>query len=165
MGRAIGISTVAAVAIQPIVFWIWFLLPALFHGTGVPLSDVLEMASYELLVSLGFVVILGLPIFFTLRLTNRTSPLVLAASGFLAGAIPYALYTWPASSPYLPGTTGYFRGNWHGRHVEFSVNGVLTTYGWLSYAEAVAMFGLHGLVGALVFLAVWRRVAHRAVKV
>ncbi len=123
------------------------------------------MASYVLVVSLGFVVILGVPIFLTLRLINGTSRFVLSVSGLLAGAIPYALYTWPANTPYPPGTTGYFSGNWHGRHVEFTVNGVLTTYGWLSYAEAVIMFGVHGLVGALVFLAVWRRLAQPTARV
>src|SRR5690348_1196510 len=141
MVRVIAISTVAAVAVQPIVFWLWFLLPALFHGERLSLGDMLEMASYVFLVSLGFIVILGVPIFLTLRLLNRTSRAVLALSGFLAGAIPYALYTWPENSPNPPGTTSYFGGNWHGHHVEFSVNGVLTTYGWLSYAEAVIMFG------------------------
>jgi hypothetical protein len=30
-------------------------------------------------------------------------------------------------------------------------------YGWLSYAQSVVFFGLHGFAGALAFFFVWRR--------
>jgi hypothetical protein len=76
----------------------------------------------------------------------------LSVTGFLAGAIPVAALSLPR---YLQGySSGY---NWHGRYVEFYVKGVPTVYAWQAYAENIASYGLHGLIGAVVFFAVWRR--------
>ncbi len=155
--RAIGLSTIAAVVIQPVVFWAWFLLPALFYGAAVTIKDIFAMAFYVIVVAFAFVVVLGVPLFLVLRYFNRANWLHLCVSGFLAGAIPLAVYSWPSSSRFNGYSSG---GNWHGRYVELFVNGAPTTYGWLSYAESVTKFGVHGVVAALIFLFVWQRLAH-----
>ena len=157
--RAIGLSTIAAIAIQPFVFWLWFLLPLLFFGAPVGVGDVLSMALYVLAVASAFVAVLGIPIFLILRWLHRARALSLSMSGFFAGAIPLAIYTWPVTSSYSGYSSG---GNWYGRYVEFFVNGNPTAYGWLNYAHGVAMFGLHGLIGGLMFFWVWRYFYYRA---
>ena len=36
------------------------------------------------------------------------------------------------------------------------IDGKTTLYGWLSYAESAAIFGLHGTAGALAFYFTWK---------
>lgn len=74
----------------------------------------------------------------------------MAIAGLCLGMLPPAL-SWPRR------LEGYSAGqNWHGKYVDTYVDGVPTSYAWLTYAEGVLYFGLHGLVGALAFYAVLR---------
>jgi hypothetical protein len=79
------------------------------------------------------------------------SGLSLGAVGFIAAALPVAVSGWSDSAGFSSG------GNWYGTSVDFVVDGQKTFYGWLSYAQSILSFGLHGLAGALVFLFVWHR--------
>lgn len=148
---AIGLASIAAVAIQPVVFGAWFFLPAVISGADISPRDVWSLSMYVVLYASGFVLVLGIPLFLLLNHFNRANWRNLSLVGFGAAAIPFAVYSWAAhSSGFSSG------GNWHGSYVRFVENGVPTIYGWLSYAEGVLSFGLHGFVGALVFLFVWR---------
>ena len=152
--RALSLATVAAILIQPIVFWAWFFLPAVFHGSVVRLDFFAAITLSVLMVSTVFVLVLGLPIFLAFRHFNKVGWLPLSASGFLISAFSIAIYSWP----YRHSWDGYSSGgNWHGSYVKFFINGVPTIYEWLRYAEIVVIFGLHGMIGALIFINVWRR--------
>lgn len=76
---------------------------------------------------------------------------MLGLIGFIAAALPLAIYSWPE----YPGSSS--GGNWYGTPVHFVVDGQKTLYGWLSYAQNVLFFGVHGLAGGLAFFFVWRR--------
>ena len=151
--KAIAISAASAIAIQPILFFLWFFLPVLVAGESVTGRDILGMAVWVLLFASGFVFVLGIPIFLLLRHFKRASWISLAMVGFLIASVPPALFGWPGTQS--PGSSS--GGNWHGHSVQFVVGGVPTLYGWLNYGEGTLMFGLHGLLGALIFFLCWRR--------
>jgi hypothetical protein len=71
--------------------------------------------------------------------------------GFVLGALPVAATSWPR---HLEGYS--FGQNWNGKYIDLYLNGVPTKYAWITYAESAGYFGLHGLVGAVVFYAVWQ---------
>jgi hypothetical protein len=150
--RATALATLAAIAVQPIVFGAWFFLPLVFGGADVTLRDAWAMSFYVVLFAAGFVIFLGLPAFFIIRRFNHVSWRSLSLAGFTIGIVPIAIYGWPTGSHWSGFSSG---GNWHGRNVEFYKDGVATIYGWLNYAESILAFGLQGLVGALAFLFVW----------
>lgn len=149
-------AAVAAVLVQPLVLVVWIFLPALAEGSHfsfTDIADVMALSGYVWLFATGFVLVLGIPLFLILRrLDCATWPLV-SAAGFTAGAIPAAIYSWPLWSSSKGFSSG---GNWHGKFVEFIKDGEHTIYGWFNYVESVLMFGVHGLVGAMVFFWVWR---------
>jgi hypothetical protein len=156
--RAIILATIAAIAIQPLFFALYFLLPFALVGEGPSLlHEVFGMLMLVIVFAAGFVIVLGLPIFFTLRYFKRDNWWTLAVSGFLAGGFPIGLLSWPS---YFSSGDSSYSGNWHGRYVDFVVHGTPTIYGWLSYAEGTLISGLHGLIGALAFFFVWRRNSH-----
>ena len=146
-------ASISAIAIQPVVFGAWFFLPAVLSGATISPQDIWSMCIYVVAFATAFVIALGVPVFLTLNYVNRANWLHLSIVGFGTGAIPYAIYSWPLSAYSSGFSSG---GNWHGSYVDFVKNGVHTIYGWLSYVEGVFWFGVHGLVGALVFLFVWR---------
>jgi hypothetical protein len=146
----IWIASIAAVAVQPLVFagriapdYFASLQP--FYGVGFVLLSVVVVAA-------AVVLILGIPTFLLLRKFQRMGWTSLAIAGFVLGALPIAALSCPHR------LEGYSSGgNWHGKYVDIYINGAPTTYAWLIYGENVMYFGLHGLVGALVFYAVWRK--------
>lgn len=146
----IWIASLAAVAVQPLVFAgriapDYFASPQPFYGVGFFFLSIIVVAA-------AVVLILGIPTFLLLRKFQSTGWTSLAIAGFLLGALPVAALSWPRS------LEGYSSGqNWHGKYIATYINGVPTKYAWLTYGENVVFFGLHGLVGALVFYAVWCR--------
>ena len=152
--KSVFLATLAAIAIQPIIFLGWFITPVLFSGGSVRGSDILDMIGWVLLVATPVVIVFGLPAFFALRQLGRATPLLLGVAGFLIASVPMAISGWPRN--FGPGSSS--DGNWHGRSVDLVVNGVPTYYGWLSDIESTIYFGLHGLTGALLFIYVWRRI-------
>ncbi len=149
----VWLASMAAVAVQPLVMAgrlapEYFAAPQPLYGIGFLFLSVVVVAAAAILV-------LGLPAFLLLQRLRRDSWLSLAITGFLLGALPIAATSWPRH------LEGYSSGqNWHGKYVDLYLNGVPTSYAWATYGESVAFFGLHGLVGALVFYAVWRKLDH-----
>jgi hypothetical protein len=150
----IFIASIAAVAIQPAVFLLriapaYFASPTPFHGLGLVLAAVVAVAAVAVLL-------LGIPIFLLLRKHGHVKWTSLATAGLCIGMLPAALL-WPRK------LEGYSSGqNWHGRYVDTYINGMPTAYAWLTYAESVLYFGVHGLIGALTFYVVWRRMGRAA---
>lgn len=144
----IWIAALAAVAVQPLVLVLriapdYLASPQPLYGIGFMLLAVVVVAA-------AVVLILGIPAFLMLRKLHREGWVSLAIAGFALGALPVAV-SWPGH------LEGFSAGqNWHGKYVQTYVNGVPTSYAWLTYGENVLFFALHGLVGALVFYAIWR---------
>jgi hypothetical protein len=148
---SIWISAIAAVAVQPLLLLLRILpdylsSPQSHHGIGFLLFVLFAVVA----VSAALVLLLGVPAFLALRKLRRESWRSLAIVGFALGALS-AASSWPSR------LDGYSASqNWHGQYVETYVNGAPTAYAWFTYAEGVALFALHGVVGALVFYGVWR---------
>ena len=147
----IWIAAIAAVAIQPLVFlarvapdYLAAPQPQSLHGLGFVAVSVLVVAA-------AVVLILGIPVFLMLHKFHRQGWTSLAIAGLVLGALP-AVFSWPRP---LEGFSA--GGNWHGKYVETYINGAPTPYAWLTYGENVLFFALHGVAGALVFYAIWRR--------
>lgn len=99
--------------------------------------------------------VLGVPAVLFLRRLHRLNWQSVSLAGLLLGALPFAS-GWPQR------TEGYSAGhNWHGTYAETYVNGLPTQFAWWNYAETVAFGALHGLTGALSFLAVYRWLERR----
>jgi hypothetical protein len=146
----IWIASLAAVAVQPLVFAgriapDYFASRQPMNGVGILLLSIIVVAA-------AMVLLLGIPTFFLLSKFQSTGWTSLAIAGFLLGALPVAALSWPRN------LEGYSSSqNWHGKFIAAYINGVPTKYAWLTYGENMVFFGLHGLVGALIFYAVWRR--------
>jgi hypothetical protein len=143
------IATLAAAAVQPLIFLLriapeYFASPEPLYGLGGFLMAIVVVAS-------GVALLLGIPAFLLLNRFGRASWTSLAIAGATLGMLPVAL-AWPRHLP------GYSAGvSWHGKYVDTYIQGGPTTYAWLTYGENVFYFGVHGLIGALVFYAIWRR--------
>jgi hypothetical protein len=146
------VSCIAALAIQPVVFLLWFVLPSALAGAEMQWSDLGPIFFYSVLFAAPFVLLLGIPLSLILWRIGRFRWWPLALAGAVAGAL-FAGWDLPGDDP------GYSSsGNWHGKYVAFVVAGVPTFYGWLNYIESVLAFALHGLAGASVYYLVWASV-------
>jgi hypothetical protein len=145
----IWLAALAAVLVQPLVLLLR-LLPA-YIASPEPLYGIGFVLVAVLAVAAAVVLILGTPVFLLLRRFECLGWGSVAIAGALLGGL-LAAFSWPRT------LEGYSAGqNWHGKYVDTYVDGVPTTYAWLTYGEGVVFFAMHGLVGALVFYAVWRR--------
>lgn len=96
------------------------------------------------LISGGFVLILGLPTFFLLRYFKVVRCWSTLVAGFILGAVPMAIFTWPLKYPELK-TSSSVNG------VKTMIDGVPTMAVWVQFIEGVCFFGACGLVAALAF--------------
>ena len=96
-----------------------------------------------IMVSLAYVIVLGAPAYYLLRKLKAVWWWSTIATGFILGAIPMALFTWPLN----PGnkTSASING------VQTIIDGVPTIEGWLQFVYGVSFVGLCGMVGALAF--------------
>ena len=147
---AISASSLAALAVQPFILFLWAFLPLVVQGAELPWDQVGTMSFLVMVFAVPFVLLLGVPLTLLLHRLGRLKWWPLCIAGTLAGA---AFAGWSGPGSDLGSSYG---GNWYGSHVEFVVNGQPTLYGWLSYLQSVAAFSLHGLAGATVFFLVWR---------
>jgi hypothetical protein len=96
------------------------------------------------------VVFLGIPGYFVLRRRNALRWWSILSSGFVLGAIPSAVLSWPLQYAGMR-TSSVMDG------VAMMNNGVPTIAGWLSYLGAVAVLGAYGVSGAAAFWLVQHR--------
>ena len=157
--RAIAAASIAATLVQPVGFAAIVFLPVLITGEKIGSLNP-EQAHFfvanVLFVAFAHVMLLGIPAFLLLRKWKRLHVRTISSAGFIAGAVPVAAFSWPLRRDWTGFSSG---GNYHGHYVRFIEDGTFTLYGWLSYVESVATFGLLGVLGAVVFWIVWHRIA------
>jgi len=145
------ISSLAALAIQPLVLFGWFFLPALLQGEALPWNQIGLASFMSVVFAVPFVLLLGLPLTATLQRVGYLNWWRLAIVGAIAGGL-FAGWNGPG------GNEGFSSGGgWYGKYVDFVVNGEPTFYGWLNYLRSVAGFALHGFAGGTLFYMVWSR--------
>jgi hypothetical protein len=151
-------AILAAVLIQPLFGITYTFLPMLGVGESLPVDQILQYSIYVLVFASFFVVVLGVPLFFLLKHFGKATKANVSGLGLVLSILPVLVIGWPRHME------GYSSGgNWHGTHVEFYLNGVPTTYAWLSYAESIFWYGAHGLFGALLFYIIYTHDSPQAV--
>jgi uncharacterized protein (DUF2062 family) len=158
--RAIVLGSLAAILVQPFVYVLW---GGIAWPAGGPAALPALMGALEAVAATAaaFVAVLWVPFFLLLRWLGRTDRATILSCGVLIAAVPGAVRGWPLATV-CGGCSS--AGRWHGHFVQFEASGVLTRYAWLRYLEGVALYGVHGLVGALAFYVVWRRSADAATR-
>ena len=100
-----------------------------------------------LLVASTVILLIGLPIYFTLKHFRINTSLNVAASGFVIPAIILCMLSFG-----LTDYQGYSAGeNYYGTYRSTFDNGSRTIWGWIKLLEDLIAFGLHGVLGATVF--------------
>jgi hypothetical protein len=127
-----------ALVVQPFILLLWVGLPYVFNGEAIfssklpPLGDVLlallSVAYVVVIYAAGHMLLLGLPLFYLLRYSNRINWISSGLGGFVSGCLPTAIFSRPSN----------------------------TGIDWPDYFAGVVLFGLHGIIGALVFYWAWR---------
>ena len=145
------VGSLAAIAVQPLVFMFYMAILPIIAGQDVPLADIGSMSVIVIVVAIPFVFLVGIPSALLLRRVGQLRYWPIAALGFAFAALPIAIWRMPV------GSAGYsLGGNFYGHIESFIVDGKPTIWGLLDYAQSVLTFGLHGLVGASAFYAVFR---------
>jgi hypothetical protein len=89
--KAILLATLAAIVVQPFVFFLLFLTPMLILGADMPSKDLFGIPLFAALFAAPFIIVVGIPALLLLRYFNRLSGLAFGAVGFIAAALPVAV--------------------------------------------------------------------------
>jgi hypothetical protein len=116
------------------------------------LGGSLSLLTIAFFVALAHAVTLGLPFYLLLRLKNWINGISTPLAGFIIGAIPVGVVTWPLRFPEL-------RTNASVGGVQTMIDGMPTAAGWLQYLQGLLFFGAFGFVGGLAFWATLRSTA------
>lgn len=140
-----SISLLICSVTPALIFVTCFLLLGLFTGSIFEIiPSIPEMLALVLFIAACHACILGLPLYLAIKSYFKFTYLISAVSGFLIGAIPLAIFSWPLRYAH-PGSFSSYNG------VKHMIDGVPTMAAWLSYIQGFLAFGLLGLAGALVF--------------
>ncbi len=154
---ATAVALLSVVLVEIIVAFVFILIPFAYFGE--PVSRILNFAFFYAfwvaVVTAGIVVLFGIPSYLTLKYYNIASTKNLLVIGFLIPVILFILY----SSIDQVGSGFSFGANFYGTYRELIIDGVRTTWGWISFAEDLVTFGIHGMIGAFTFKKVWERIA------
>lgn len=121
------------------------LVPSIYFGAS-------GAGSLAFVIAFLWIVLLGLPAFFILQHHGLIRWWSAVVSGFVLGAVPMALVSWP----YRPGLdSGYSAWDGH-KMVDYIVHGVPTHAGWAQYFVSSGGMGLMGAASAAMFWVVWR---------
>lgn len=152
--RASLFAAMVAILVQLPLFGILALLPSMATD-GFDSDELGFYVAAVLIVAAATVLLVGLPVFALLRHSGRLSARTVALAGLAMGVLPVAVMGWPYHGLY----GGYSSaGALFGHAVDLYRNGSPTLYAWLDYLLCMLRLGLQGMLGALVFYWVWRRV-------
>jgi hypothetical protein len=108
-----------------------------------------NFAALSFVIAAAHVVTLGIPGILLVRTFGKMSGWASLLMGFVLGAIPIGLLSWPLRY-------GAQRVSASHEGVVTLVNGVPTLAGWLDWAYGTALMGLLGALGGGAFWLVWR---------
>ena len=107
---------------------------------------------FVLFFSALHVFLIGVPVFFAFHRLKIIRWWTTLSAGFIGGAFPMAVYSWPYDSK---GASTYTA--WNGeRMVEYVVGGVPSSEGWLAYVQGFIFTGLLGAASALGYWLTWK---------
>ena len=146
--KALVVHTFALLlcSIMPAVLYLGrFLVSGLLESWDAALwHQFLDMFALVTAVAAIHAVGLGLPVYFLVKIFSSFTYKVSILCGFIVGAIPIAIYTWPLDLSVLNSSVSI-------NGVQTKIDGIPTMSGWFFYLEGVCLFGFLGSSGALVF--------------
>lgn len=113
---------------------------------GAPSGIVIYLVSV-LLVATVVILLIGLPVYFTLKHFKLNTTLNVAAVGFVIPVLILCVLNFGFTD-----YEGYSAGeNYYGTYRSTFANGSRTIWGWVKLLEEIATFGIHGILGATIF--------------
>ena len=106
------------------------------------------IALFSLVISLGHVLLLGLPAVYLLKKLGRFKAWSAGTAGFLAGCIPMGIWSWPVEYSKHPSSYSYWDG---AKTVQAKIDGIPTMVGWIDYAEGIVWMGALGAIAGIAF--------------
>lgn len=119
-----------------------------------PAEYIRTFVAIALETAITLTVLIAAPVFLGLHRLGWIRAWVSPVAGFVVGALPIGIRSWPWHPVAGHVTVSVMRG---GKMVPILVNGVPTMAGWLDYAWTVLAYGALGAVGGLVFWLLWRK--------
>jgi len=148
-------ALLASVLIQPPLFYLFISLESLVLGQGfigAP-NNITTILLSALLVATIIILVTGLPIYFLLKRYNLNTTLNVALVGVVIPVTILCIITF-SSALY----EGYSAGeNYYGTYRSTVINGERTFWGWVKVFESMLTYGIHGLLGAVIFHKVYLR--------
>jgi hypothetical protein len=119
---------------------------------GAPSGIVIYLESI-LLVAAVVILLIGLPVYFTLKHFKLNTTVNIAAIGFAIPVVILCLLSFGITD-----YEGYSAGeNYYGTYRTTFVSGTRTLWGWVKFFEEIATFGIHGILGAIIFHKIYGR--------
>jgi hypothetical protein len=100
--------------------------------------------AFTFAIALSHAIVLGLPLFLVFRSMGWVNVMSCVVFGFVVGAVPAGVLTWPMQHPELHMSASV-------DSVPTIINGVITATGWVSYVKPLIYFGLFGALGGFTF--------------
>ncbi|WP_158678928.1 hypothetical protein [Pseudoalteromonas sp. T1lg75] len=101
----------------------------------------------NLLIATTVIIIIGLPVYLILQRLNSNTTFKVSLVGFLIPVIILCII-YLTNSDY----SGYSAGeNYYGTYRKTFIDGKRTFWGWVKVFESLVTYGVHGIVGAIVF--------------
>lgn len=137
----------AAILVPTIALVLWYLYGqfAMFDS-GDPYIWVRTrgFAAICLAISAAHVIVLGIPAYLVLRWRGSLRWWTALLSGFVLGAIPVGVVSWPLCYSDLKSSAT-------SNGVQIMVDGIPTMAGWFQYLGGISLFGAFGIFSAAVF--------------
>ncbi len=108
---------------------------------------------FSFVIALAHAIILGLPAYFIVQKYKINTWRVSLIVGFLIGATPLGIFTFPIDHP---GNGFSYGGSSGGKAVNYVLNGITTPEGWIKYFQSLVLWGCLGSVCAFTAWGVWR---------
>jgi len=99
MMKKMLLASVAALAVQPVVFLIWMGLPYAFTPDDFPWNEFPDMAKAVTIFALPHLFLLGIPAFLIMKRNGWLSAARIALAGFLIGMLFPMIIGWPRDEP------------------------------------------------------------------
>ena len=151
--KRIILALLTAAATPAVIVWVLMLMDEFEHSVG--LKQALQIACvpaiFAFVIALAYAIILGLPAYFLAKRFHLTDWWMSVICGFMIGAVPSAIYSWPLS--HVNGVSSA----WNGKEmVDYIINGTPTMAGWLRYIYSFCGMGLLGMLSGFTAWLVWR---------
>lgn len=146
-----ALPVISAFIAPTLLFWIlnYQLFMGIFSSEYQSnISSIFLVSFVSVLVSIGHVLLLGLPAVWLMRRLGFFRWWSMLITGFFLGSIPLGIFTWPN---YPKGT-----GSEDTNGVKI-VDGVPTNLFWSEYIDGVVQMGIIGAITAVIFYLIWTR--------